>query len=65
MKECWDIRLARGGIKMAAKEVKYNREQCSVVADVRATSAVAIWEHGGRKLKRGSAADLWSACFLI
>ena len=50
---------------MAAKEVKHNREQCSVVTIVRATSAVAIWEHGGRKLKRGSAANLRSACFLI
>ena len=29
---------------MAAKEVKHNQEQCSVVAVVRATSAVAIWE---------------------
>ena len=29
---------------MAAKEVKHNREQCSVVAVVRATNDVAIWE---------------------
>ena len=50
---------------MAVKEVKHNQEQCSVVAAVRATSAVAIWEHGGRKLKRVSDADLQSACFLI
>ena len=65
MKGCWDIRLARGGKKMAAKKVKYNREQCSVAAIVRATSAIAIWEHWERKLKRGSAAKLQSACFLI
>ncbi|KAH9724853.1 hypothetical protein KPL70_007635 [Citrus sinensis] len=39
---------------MVAKEVKYNQEQCSVVTIVRATSAVAIWEHGGRKLKHGT-----------
>ena len=58
MKGCWDIRLARGGKKMATKEVKHNREQCSVVAVVRATSTVAIWEHWGRKLKCGSAAEL-------
>ena len=50
---------------MAAKEVKHNREQCSVVPVVRATSVLAMWEHGGRKLKRGSAANLRSACFLI
>ena len=43
---------------MAAKEVKHNREQCSVVAAVRATSAIAIWEHRRRKLKHGSDADL-------
>ena len=30
---------------MASKEVKHNREQCSVVVVVRATIAVAIWEH--------------------
>ena len=51
--------------KMSAKEVKHNREQCSVVTVVRATSVVAIWEHEGRKLKRESPADLRSACFLI
>ena len=50
---------------MAAKEVKHNREQCNAATIVRATSVVAIWEHGGRKLKRGSAAKLQFACFLI
>ena len=29
---------------MAAKEVKHNQEQCSVVTVVRATGVVAIWE---------------------
>ena len=45
MKGCRDIRLTRGGKKMAAKEVKHNREQYSVVAIVRVTIAVAIGEH--------------------
>ena len=65
MKGCWDIRLAKGGKKMAAKEVKHNMEQCSVVAVVRATIVVAIREHWGRKLKRESTAKLRSECFLI
>ena len=30
---------------MAAKEVKHNREQCSVIVVVRATIAVAVLEH--------------------
>ena len=50
---------------MATKEVKQNLEQYSVIVVAGATIAVAIWEHGGRKLKRGSAANLRSACFLI
>ena len=40
---------------MATKEVKHSQEYGSVIADVRATSAVAIWEQYGRKLRRGSA----------
>ncbi|KAH9665621.1 hypothetical protein KPL70_020385 [Citrus sinensis] len=36
--------LARGGKKMAAREVKHNRKQCNVAAVVRATSAIAFWK---------------------
>ena len=50
---------------MATKEVKHNREYCSVVADVRATSDVAIWQQCGRKLRRGSVAESRFACFVI
>ena len=37
----------------------------SVVADVKATSAAAIWEQRGRKYRRGSAIKSRYACFLI
>ena len=36
---------------MATKEDKHNREECSAVVDARATSAAAIREQCGRKLK--------------
>ena len=38
---------------MATKEVKNNRELCSVIAVTRATIVVAILEYGGRKLSAG------------
>ena len=36
----------------------------SAVAEVRATSAAAIWEQRGRKYRRGSAIKSRFACFL-
>ena len=53
MKGCWDIRLARRRKNMATKEVKHNREQCSIIAITEATIAVAILEHRRRKLSSG------------
>ena len=38
---------------MAIKEVKHNREQCSVTAVAGETIAVAILEQRGRKLSAG------------
>ena len=38
---------------MAAKEVKHNQEECSVVADVRATSDVASRNNAGENLGAG------------